>query len=80
MTIKRFIAGATCPQCGLLDKTVWYQEEGRERTECVRCGYEQQQPTSPASQTLPPRSEHVIEFVRPSLKNKTKTILPEQPE
>ena len=40
---KRFIAGAVCPQCGLMDKIVVYAKENTEFCECVRCGYQQQQ-------------------------------------
>jgi uncharacterized metal-binding protein (TIGR02443 family) len=37
---KRFIAGAVCPRCALLDKlTMHLDEEQRQVRECVRCGY-----------------------------------------
>ena len=41
---KRFIAGAVCPQCKLMDKTVIHRTVEKEYTECVRCGYQMQQP------------------------------------
>ncbi|PCJ15918.1 MAG: metal-binding protein [Gammaproteobacteria bacterium] len=36
---KRFIAGAVCPQCNEIDKTVVYQQADDEVSECVKCGY-----------------------------------------
>jgi uncharacterized metal-binding protein (TIGR02443 family) len=51
MTLKRFIAGAVCPQCQLADKIVVYQEADTAYCECVRCGYLQQQPVAA---TAPP--------------------------
>jgi uncharacterized metal-binding protein (TIGR02443 family) len=71
MTLKRFIAGAVCPQCQLQDKIVVYQAADTAYCECVRCGYRQQQPTSaatpPAADVAPPKPvkapsarEHVI--------------------
>ena len=49
MTLKRFIAGAVCPQCQLIDKIVVYQEADSAYCQCVRCGYQQQQPTVSAA-------------------------------
>lgn len=39
--IKRFLAGAQCPACGLMDKLVVYRQQELEHVECVRCGYHQ---------------------------------------
>lgn len=36
---KRFIAGATCPNCGELDKLVMYKENGEDYRECVSCNF-----------------------------------------
>ena len=36
---KRFIAGAVCPRCSLMDKLVMYKEGEKEFRECVSCGY-----------------------------------------
>lgn len=36
---KKFIAGAICPQCHLMDKIVVYTENGVKIAECVRCGH-----------------------------------------
>lgn len=43
MNKKRFIAGAICPQCHLIDKIVVYQQAEANFAECVRCGYKQEQ-------------------------------------
>ncbi len=37
---KRFIAGAVCPRCSAMDKIVMYQEDGKDKRECVSCGFE----------------------------------------
>ena len=36
---KRFIAGATCPNCSAADTLRWWVENGIEMVECVECGY-----------------------------------------
>ncbi len=37
---RRFIAGAVCPRCAQMDKTVMYDNADGERVrECVSCGY-----------------------------------------
>ncbi|MCX4026712.1 YheV family putative metal-binding protein [Endozoicomonas sp. SM1973] len=36
---KRFIAGAVCPRCAIMDRIVVFQENGHEVRECVECGY-----------------------------------------
>ena len=39
---RRFIAGAVCPKCSEMDKTVMYSNDaGEEVRECVACGYVQ---------------------------------------
>ncbi|MDM3870829.1 YheV family putative zinc ribbon protein [Porticoccus sp. W117] len=38
----RFIAGAVCPRCGEMDKTVAYKEEEENFRECVSCGFKEQ--------------------------------------
>lgn len=70
--LKRFIAGAVCPQCQLVDKTVVYRDGDIEHCECVRCGHHQQQvlsappkaPPAPVKKTSPASREHVIQFRR----------------
>ncbi len=44
--IKRFIAGAICPQCQCLDKIVVYTTNDVKNAECVSCGFQQQDPTA----------------------------------
>ena len=41
--MRRFIAGAVCPRCGLMDKLV--VESGGNERECVSCGYRDARPT-----------------------------------
>jgi len=49
---KRFIAGAICPQCHLMDKIVVYTMNERPIAECVRCGYQQQTIDQKKSDTI----------------------------
>lgn len=65
MIIKRFIAGAVCPQCQLIDKIVVYTENHTEVCECVRCGHKQYQEAEakPAVAKVGQR-EQVIKVIR----------------
>jgi len=65
-SVKRFIAGAICPQCQQLDKLVVYREADIEICACVRCGYQQQQETEekPVIAKVGKR-EQVIQVIRP---------------
>ena len=36
---RRFIAGAVCPRCGLIDKVVMLLDSDDRQRECVSCGY-----------------------------------------
>lgn len=36
---KRFIAGATCPQCKAVDRIVVYRDGDMDYRECVECGF-----------------------------------------
>ncbi|WP_296981706.1 MULTISPECIES: YheV family putative zinc ribbon protein [unclassified Thalassolituus] len=39
---RRFIAGAVCPKCSEMDKTVMFTDDaGEEVRECIACGYKQ---------------------------------------
>lgn len=41
-TPKRFIAGAVCPKCAAMDRTVLYHNNDNEEVrECVSCGFHQ---------------------------------------
>lgn len=42
LTPRRFIAGAVCPKCAEMDKTVLYRVSETEQVrECVRCGFKE---------------------------------------
>jgi uncharacterized metal-binding protein (TIGR02443 family) len=45
---RRFIAGAVCPRCGLMDK-LRLDSETRER-DCVSCGFSDSLPASPVTE------------------------------
>lgn len=38
MIKRQFIAGATCPSCGAIDKIQRCEEQGKTWMECVACG------------------------------------------
>lgn len=40
---KRFIAGATCPQCNSMDTLMLYMENNVEKLMCVSCDYRKSQ-------------------------------------
>lgn len=37
--MKRFIAGAVCPECRAMDRIVVEEHDGERRRRCVSCGY-----------------------------------------
>lgn len=37
--LKRFIAGATCPRCGVQDRIRTFVVDGQTQRECVACGF-----------------------------------------
>ena len=41
---KRFIAGASCPECKAMDTMMLYREHDVEKVECVECGHKMAQP------------------------------------
>ena len=41
---KRFIAGATCPECKKVDTLALFKEDGVEKVTCVACGMLMTQP------------------------------------
>jgi len=47
---RRFIAGAVCPRCGLLDKIVI--DANTDQRVCVSCGFCEDRPGLPASSPL----------------------------
>ena len=40
---RRFIAGATCPECRAVDTLMLYFENNIEKLQCVACHYSQSQ-------------------------------------
>ncbi|HEX7034696.1 MAG TPA: YheV family putative metal-binding protein [Pseudomonadales bacterium] len=38
-TLRRFIAGAVCPECRALDRIVVEEQDGERRRRCVSCGF-----------------------------------------
>lgn len=64
-SVKRFIAGAVCPKCQLVDKLVVYSKDEQEICECVRCGYQQQQESAPQQGIAKVgQREHTVRIVR----------------
>lgn len=53
--LKRFIAGAVCPKCGLMDKLVVYSQDDNQYRECVSCGFSERQNFDPKPQELETR-------------------------
>ncbi|MCV2885819.1 YheV family putative metal-binding protein [Aestuariibacter sp. AA17] len=43
MKRKRFIAGATCPECKALDTIMLYTENNVEKIKCTQCDYQETQ-------------------------------------
>ena len=48
--MRRFIAGAVCPRCGLMDKMV--VDSDREHRECVACGFRDERPDQAITEPL----------------------------
>ena len=59
-TPRRFIAGAVCPKCAVMDKLVVFKEDGNTFRECVNCGYRQEMEFSPKFKPLPTRVDPVV--------------------
>lgn len=53
--VKRFIAGAVCPKCALMDKLVMYRTDNGEFRECVSCGFSDQLIFQPQARELETR-------------------------
>lgn len=58
---KRFIAGATCPQCGAQDSIMLLVENQRETVQCVQCDYKERRPEDDATRP----GEAVIGIFKP---------------
>ncbi|WP_166422554.1 YheV family putative zinc ribbon protein [Paraglaciecola sp. 20A4] len=61
---KRFIAGATCPQCKSMDTLMLYFENNVEKMECIKCHYQQTQ-TNKEVKKASHQSENVIGVFKP---------------
>lgn len=61
---KRFIAGATCPQCKDQDSLMLFFENNVEQMRCVSCGYQEAQTTKAVSQQTR-SAEQVIGIFKP---------------
>lgn len=61
---KRFIAGATCPNCKATDTMSLFIEHNVEKVECVLCGYQMTQPEQQIAQSTR-SNEHVIGVFKP---------------
>lgn len=74
-TKKRFVAGAVCPRCGLMDKIRVYRVDNREYRECVSCDFKDEMLFKPAVRELETRvnkteqekeaETQVVKFVSP---------------
>ena len=49
---KRFIAGATCPQCRSVDSIMLYFENNVEKSQCVKCDYKDVQSSTDVSEQV----------------------------
>ncbi len=61
---KRFIAGASCPECKAVDTMMLFIENNVEKVECVQCGYQMVQPEAQVEKAARP-SETVIGVFKP---------------
>lgn len=63
-TKKRFVAGATCPQCKALDTIMLFFENNVEKIECVKCDYHESQTDKKVTKATR-SSESVIGVFKP---------------
>lgn len=61
---KRFIAGASCPQCKAIDTMMLFLENNVEKVECIQCGHQMAQPGSAVEKASRP-AETVIGVFKP---------------
>ncbi|MBY6198554.1 YheV family putative zinc ribbon protein [Vibrio hangzhouensis] len=61
---KRFIAGASCPNCATLDSLRWWIENNIEWVECVDCEFTEQR-TPKAVEKTERSDEELIGIFRP---------------
>ncbi|MCY4043640.1 MAG: YheV family putative metal-binding protein [Cellvibrionales bacterium] len=54
--LRRFIAGATCPECHQMDKIVMFDDESGQRfRECVACGFKEEMNDQPQQKEIKTR-------------------------
>jgi uncharacterized protein len=57
---RRFIAGAVCPSCALMDKIV--VDLDTDQRQCVNCGFSEDRPGLPASSPLAVVAQRPLEL------------------
>ena len=60
--IRRFIAGARCPQCAADDSIALNIEAGHEWISCVHCDYREDRPQTPA--VAPQGEDLAVQIIR----------------
>ncbi len=64
---KRFIAGATCPDCQKMDTLVTFESEGVRVFECVECGHRESmsdtKDVEKSQKSETKRRENVIQWI-----------------
>ncbi|MFD2176976.1 YheV family putative zinc ribbon protein [Veronia pacifica] len=66
MKRKRFIAGATCPECKETDTLRWWVDHHIEVVECVRCGHmDRRSPNQSPQPEVVAQSADVIGIFKP---------------
>jgi uncharacterized metal-binding protein (TIGR02443 family) len=59
---RRFIAGAVCPKCSEMDRTVMYKNDADEEVrECISCGFSQ----TTSEQALEDNTKELVTRVTP---------------
>lgn len=61
---KRFVAGATCPECKAQDTIMLFFENNVEKLECIQCGYHESQADKPINDAKR-QKESVIGVFKP---------------
>jgi len=59
---KRFIAGAICPKCNVMDTLALTKELGIETVTCVSCGNQMKQPEAQVSKEIRPQEQVIGVF------------------
>jgi uncharacterized protein len=75
VTRRRFIAGAVCPRCALMDKIV--VDLDSDQRVCVSCGFSEARPGLPADEKLPPKPKELSTRVSRAAARRVET--PAQP-